>query len=220
MDQYGGTRPLAAKLSAARSLHDRLIAVDGAQVWVLTQSLNGFAVRSPATIIRTDAETAGLKIAAYAVLWNAAPLCRGRRHSNRHRGAKVPGRLGPLETRRQFGHRNRRPETEMCPAPRARGEQGAGTTHFSPGCRPTVTRPPRARDWLAVQAVCCELVSVTEFPVRREETGNFRKNRGFWADGAWRKCAVAQGIGDEIPYAKEQGIFSIPAGNIRERSGI
>jgi len=72
VDQYGGNRPLSARLSAARSLHDRLIAVDGAQVWVLTQSLNGFAVRSPATIIRTDAETAGLKIAAYAVLWNAA----------------------------------------------------------------------------------------------------------------------------------------------------
>jgi hypothetical protein len=33
---------------------------------------------------------------------------------------------------------------------------------------------------LAVQTVPCELVSIDEFPVRREETGNFRKNRGFW----------------------------------------
>ena len=32
---------------------------------------------------------------------------------------------------------------------------------------------------MAVQAVLCELVSEGEFPVRREETGNFSKKRGF-----------------------------------------
>jgi len=32
---------------------------------------------------------------------------------------------------------------------------------------------------MAVQAVLCELVSEAEFPVHREETGNFSKNRGF-----------------------------------------
>ena len=70
--QYGDKRPVSARLSAARSLHDRLIAIDGAQVWVLTQSLNGIAVRSPATIVRVDAETAGLKVEAYTSLWEAA----------------------------------------------------------------------------------------------------------------------------------------------------
>ena len=35
-----------------------------------------------------------------------------------------------------------------------------------------------------------------------------------------RKRAAFQCITDEIPYAQEQGIFLIPAGNIRERSGI
>jgi hypothetical protein len=53
-------------------LHDRLIIVDGAQVWVLTQSLNAFVVRSPATIVRVDGETAALKIKAYQDIWDKA----------------------------------------------------------------------------------------------------------------------------------------------------
>jgi hypothetical protein len=73
--QYGTSRPLAAKLAPARTLHDRLIAIDGATVWVLTQSLNAFATRSPASIVRVDDETANLKIAAYQAMWgHATPL--------------------------------------------------------------------------------------------------------------------------------------------------
>jgi hypothetical protein len=59
----------------------------------------------------------------------------------------------------------------------------------------------------------------TKFPVRRETTGNFSKNRGFRAMES-RKLALVQRVSGEIPYAKEQGIFSILAGNIREISGI
>jgi hypothetical protein len=55
-------------------LHDRLIIVDGAQVWVLTQSLNAFVVRSPATIVRVDGETAALKIKAKDIWDKAKPL--------------------------------------------------------------------------------------------------------------------------------------------------
>ncbi len=69
----------------------------------------------------------------------------------------------------------------MRAAARVQGKQDAGIPRFSPGSRSRVTRPPRARDWLAVQAVLCELVSAREFPVHREETGNFSKNRGFRA---------------------------------------
>ncbi|WP_175978168.1 phosphatidylserine/phosphatidylglycerophosphate/cardiolipin synthase family protein [Burkholderia sp. BCC1047] len=73
--QYGTTRPLEIRLTAARSLHDRLIAIDEVQAWTLTQSLKDFAARSPASIVRVDSETAGLKIEAYAVLWaDATPL--------------------------------------------------------------------------------------------------------------------------------------------------
>ena len=57
-----------------------------------------------------------------------------------------------------------------------------------------------------------------EFHVHREETGNFIKYRGFGRLTS-RKRAVFQYITDEIPYAQEQGIFSILAGNIRETSG-
>jgi hypothetical protein len=69
------TRPLEIRLAPARSLHDRLIIVDGAQAWTLTQSLKDFAARSPATIVKVDGETAGLKICAYDAIWRgAAPL--------------------------------------------------------------------------------------------------------------------------------------------------
>jgi hypothetical protein len=73
--QYNGGRPLEVRLAIAKSLHDRLIAVDDAQAWTLTQSLKDFAARSPATIVKVDAETAALKIGAYAAIWqNSTPL--------------------------------------------------------------------------------------------------------------------------------------------------
>jgi hypothetical protein len=70
--QYRSTRPLAARLAPARTLHDRLIGVDGRDVWTLTQSLNAFAARAHASIVRVDGDTAGLKIAAYETMWQAA----------------------------------------------------------------------------------------------------------------------------------------------------
>ena len=45
--QYGSSRPVEARLTASRALHDRLIVVDGAAVWVLTQSLKDLGARSP-----------------------------------------------------------------------------------------------------------------------------------------------------------------------------
>jgi hypothetical protein len=72
MQQYGVTRPLEARLAPHKALHDRLIIVDGATVWTLTQSLNAFAARSPATIVRIDGDAAPLKIAAYDSFWSTA----------------------------------------------------------------------------------------------------------------------------------------------------
>jgi len=72
VSQYGESRPLSVRLANPRTLHDRLIAIDNAEIWILTQSLNAFAARSPATIVRVDKETAALKIAAYDAIWNAA----------------------------------------------------------------------------------------------------------------------------------------------------
>ena len=70
--QYGAKRPLEARLATAKSLHDRLIVVDGKEAWTLTQSFNALAARSPASIGRADIETAKLKIAAYETMWQAA----------------------------------------------------------------------------------------------------------------------------------------------------
>lgn len=70
--QYGAKRQLEAKLAPPRALHDRLIIVDGNEAWDLTQSLNGFAARSPASIVRSGAEQAALKIPYYEGVWASA----------------------------------------------------------------------------------------------------------------------------------------------------
>lgn len=74
VQQYGASRPLAARLSPAKTLHDRAIFVDGKQAWTLTQSIKDFAKRSPAEIVRVDIETGALKIAAYESMWTTAAI--------------------------------------------------------------------------------------------------------------------------------------------------
>ena len=71
LKQYS-TRPLQVRLASTRILHDRLISIDQQQVWTLTQSLNNFATRSPATIAKLDTETANLKIHAFEDIWKLA----------------------------------------------------------------------------------------------------------------------------------------------------
>ncbi len=70
--QYGSVRPLDVRLVSGRALHDRLISIDGTNIWSLSQSLNAFATRAPATILKVDAETAKMKIAAYNQIWQVA----------------------------------------------------------------------------------------------------------------------------------------------------
>lgn len=70
--QHGNVRPLEVRLTAAGTLHDRLIIVDDSTVWLLTQSLNAFARRSPATIQRSDPDTAALKVQAYSQIWQGS----------------------------------------------------------------------------------------------------------------------------------------------------
>ncbi len=66
--QYSAKRPLSVRLALPRTLHDRAIFIDGITAYTLTQSLNAFAKRSPAEIIKAD-DTANLKIAAYENIW-------------------------------------------------------------------------------------------------------------------------------------------------------
>lgn len=69
VQQNGQSMPLEVRLSEAKKLHDRLIIIDSAQAWILTQSLNAFATRSPATIVHYPDEN-GLKIGSYLTIWD------------------------------------------------------------------------------------------------------------------------------------------------------
>lgn len=70
--QYGRTRPIEARLAPARSLHDRLIAIDSQRVWTVGQSFKDLAARAPTSFIESDAETAALKVAAYNSIWSTS----------------------------------------------------------------------------------------------------------------------------------------------------
>jgi hypothetical protein len=65
-------RPIEVRLTAARTLHDRLIFADRSKVWSLTQSLKDIAARSPALAQRLDPGAAQLKIDFYEHVWTSA----------------------------------------------------------------------------------------------------------------------------------------------------
>ena len=72
--QYGAERPLKVCLAPRRTLHDRLLLVDDSDAWILTQSVEHFAARSPATIQKSDQETARLKFDAYTAAWKSGTV--------------------------------------------------------------------------------------------------------------------------------------------------
>lgn len=74
MGQHGPLRPLEVRLAAPKSLHDRLVIVDKAEAWILTQSLKDFAKRAPATIQRADSELADMKTKAFTDIWDKSKV--------------------------------------------------------------------------------------------------------------------------------------------------
>lgn len=72
VEQYGDDRPVELRISAERSLHDRLIATDSLRVWTVGQSFKDLAARTPTSFVEVDAETAKLKIEAYRVLFESS----------------------------------------------------------------------------------------------------------------------------------------------------
>jgi len=70
--EHGAVRPVEVRLASEGVLHDRLIVLDRNKLFELSQSLNAFATRSPASIHETDKELAPLKVAAYQNIWSAA----------------------------------------------------------------------------------------------------------------------------------------------------
>lgn len=72
ISQHGTARPLELRAAPARSLHDRLIIIDGTTAWIITQSLKDFAKRSHATIQKADREMTSMKVSAYGELWQTS----------------------------------------------------------------------------------------------------------------------------------------------------
>lgn len=72
LQQHGKKRPLEVRLAAnPKDLHDRLIIVDAAEVWLVSQSFNQLAQRASATVTKADADLTLRKLAAYSDLWQA-----------------------------------------------------------------------------------------------------------------------------------------------------
>ena len=72
VEQYGSARPISVRYADAKLLHDRLIIVDAATVWDVSQSFEDLAARSPATLSKALADAANLKIEAYRGIFDNA----------------------------------------------------------------------------------------------------------------------------------------------------
>lgn len=72
VQQFGQTRPIVVRLAPSKTLHDRLIVVDGRDAWSVGQSFNALGKRAPTSLVHADPETAKLKIQAYDSIWAGA----------------------------------------------------------------------------------------------------------------------------------------------------
>lgn len=70
--QYFCTRPLEIRIAPKKTLHDRVIFVDEKDTWILGQSFNNLATRSPTALQRLEQDTSSMKFAAYSSLWKSA----------------------------------------------------------------------------------------------------------------------------------------------------
>ena len=70
--QFANVRPIDARSTPPRQLHDRLIIIDDTDAWIVTQSFKDLAQRAPGSIERANLESAKLKIDAYSSQWNQA----------------------------------------------------------------------------------------------------------------------------------------------------
>lgn len=74
-DPVSEQHPVEVRFAADKSLHDRLIIIDGKEAWIITQSIKDIAKRSPASVTRAESELAKMKSDYYESLWaSATPL--------------------------------------------------------------------------------------------------------------------------------------------------
>jgi hypothetical protein len=65
-------QPLEVRLGAPRTLHDRLILIDGKTAFVLGQSFKDLAKRAHTSLVRMPPDAGKLKIEAYELMWASA----------------------------------------------------------------------------------------------------------------------------------------------------
>lgn len=65
-------RPVTVRLAAPRSLHDRHIIVDGAEVWNISQSIKNIAERSAASVTKDRTDLANAKVAYLEEAWDSS----------------------------------------------------------------------------------------------------------------------------------------------------
>jgi hypothetical protein len=65
-------QPLEVRLGAPRTLHDRLILIDGTTAFVLGQSFKDLATRAHTSLVRMPPDAGKLKIEAYELMWTSA----------------------------------------------------------------------------------------------------------------------------------------------------
>jgi hypothetical protein len=70
-DPLGQSKQVEVRYTPSGTLHDRLIILDGAEAWLVSQSFKDIAKRSPASVSRADEELARLKAEPehYSELW-------------------------------------------------------------------------------------------------------------------------------------------------------
>lgn len=69
-DPISSNKPIEVRYAAPGSLHDRLIILDRAEAWLVSQSFKDVAKRSPASVSRAEAEMGRLKSDHYDALWD------------------------------------------------------------------------------------------------------------------------------------------------------
>lgn len=71
-DPQTQAKPVEVRYADSALLHDRLIILDGKEVWLVSQSFKDIAKRSAASVTKADAELAQMKASHYEAIWNAS----------------------------------------------------------------------------------------------------------------------------------------------------
>ena len=68
-DRISEAKSVEVRYASAKALHDRLIIIDSRESWLVSQSIKDIAQRSPASVMRAEAELGRMKAEHYEELW-------------------------------------------------------------------------------------------------------------------------------------------------------